>query len=685
MCSPLAAALVAVLFLSPVAARGQCDGISDCVLVWSDEFSGSAVDPAKWEFQTGDGSQFGIPGWGNNELQWYQSSNATVASGALTIQARQQSVGGKSYTSARLRSRGKADFLYGRFEMRARLPVGKGIWPAFWMLPSDTSIYGVWAASGEIDIVESIGGDNIYGTIHYGGTFPDNIYSGSVTSLPTGTAGEFHVYAVEWEPTEIRWYVDGQLYGTKSTWYSTAGAYPAPFDVDFHLLLNLAVGGNFPGNPDGSTVFPQAYVVDYVRVYQQAPPNPQLAAQCAAAKAKLAGKYARCTTGALFRAIRKGEAVDADRLAHCTVKLEGGFARAELKNGLSCAAGGGAAVVLGDVDACIQDVATALGGVPGAVGATASCRSGKLRDSGKYADCRFGATAKALRTAAAPDFTRCVGKLSTSWNRLEDSVARPCATSGDFGEVQAGLDACHQGVVAVLDGPNCGDGILDADEECDDGNSASGDGCSSRCLLQAEYRQDFESLAPASGSALADDGWVVYGNVFHATTGSWIYGYGTNPAPNGTGAFCSVATGQGGAPQGSRQVVVFSDYNNGDHGNGRVIEANVFRERLIGAADVGKTFELSFDAKRGDLAGASTALAFIKTLDPGAGYATTNVVTQNTTAIPTTWDRYTISLDIDAGLEGQLLQYGFSNRARNYEASGVFYDNVALVRKPTVP
>jgi cysteine-rich repeat protein len=685
MYTSLVAALAALIFLSPAAARGQCDQIPDCVVVWSDEFAGSAVDPAKWEFQTGDGSQFGIPGWGNNELQWYQSSNASVANGALTIQARQQAVGGKAYTSARLRSLGKADFLYGRFEMRARLPVGKGMWPAFWMLPSDTSIYGVWAASGEIDIMESTGGDQIHGTIHYGGSFPDNVYSGSVTSLPTGTADEFHVYAAEWEPTEIRWYVDGQLYGTKTNWYSSAAAYPAPFDVDFHLLLNLAVGGNFPGNPDGSTVFPQDYVIDYVRVYQQAPADPEQAAQCAAAKSKLAGKYARCTTGALFRAIRKGEAADAERLARCAAKLENGFARVELKNGASCAAGGDAATVLGDIDACVQDAATDLGGVPGPGAATASCHSGKLRDAGKYADCRFGATAKGLRRTVAPDFTRCVSKFAASWNRLEDSVSKPCATNGDLAGIQAGLDGCHGAIVAVLDGPNCGDGVVDADEECDDGNTASGDGCSSLCLLQAEYRQDFESLTAASGSALADDGWVVYGNVFNGTTGAWIYGYGTNPAPNGTGAFCSVATGQGGVPQGSRQMVVFSDYNNGDHGNGRVIESNVFRERFIGAADVGKTVELTFDAKRGDLSGVSTAQAFIKTLDPDAGYATTNVVVQNTTSIATTWHGYTIELEIDASLEGQLLQYGFSNRARNYEASGVYYDNVALLRTPTVP
>ncbi len=248
-----------------------CFTLPDYELVWADEFDGSAVDPSKWEFQLGDGSQFGIPGWGNNELQWYTANNATVANGVLTIQAREESVGPFNYTSSRLRSLGRGDWTYGRFEMRARLPVGQGMWPAFWLFSSDPSIYGTWAACGEIDIMESSGGnpEQIFGTIHYGGTAPGNELSGSSTRLPTGTATDFHEYAIEWLDDEIRWCLDGKLYATRTDWYSTGGPYPAPFDVDFHLLLNLAVGGNFPGDPDGSTVFPQNYVIDYVRVYQQ--------------------------------------------------------------------------------------------------------------------------------------------------------------------------------------------------------------------------------------------------------------------------------------------------------------------------------------------------------------------------------------------------------------------------------
>jgi beta-glucanase (GH16 family) len=253
----------------------QCALVTNCTLVWSDEFDGTAVDTNKWEFMIGDGSAYGIPGWGNNELQFYTANNATLANGALTITAREEAMGGLNYTSARLRTLNKGDWTYGRFEMRAKLPVGQGMWPAFWML-SSVPDYGGWAASGEIDIMESIGSnpEQIFGTLHYGGEFPDNVYSGSGTFLPAGTAQDWHEYAIEWQLGEIRWYLDDQLYATQNNWYSTAAPFPAPFDVNFHLLLNLAVGGNFPGNPDGTTVFPQAYVIDYVRVYGDLPVEP---------------------------------------------------------------------------------------------------------------------------------------------------------------------------------------------------------------------------------------------------------------------------------------------------------------------------------------------------------------------------------------------------------------------------
>lgn len=270
--APLPALTLLVLLIGTVPpASAQCADLPGCVLVWSDEFAGSEVDLSKWTFQLGDGTDVGLPpGWGNNELQFYLADNATVAGGFLTITAREESVGGSSYTSARMRSLGKGDWTFGRMEMRARMPIGQGIWPAFWMLPSDSS-YGTWAASGEIDIVEYIGSQpyRIFGTIHYGGSWPGNVFSSTDYVLPSGTFhDDFHVFAVEWELGEIRWYVDDVPFATRNNWFSTGGPFPAPFDVDFHVLLNLAVGGNLPGPPNAATVFPQDYVIDYVRVYQ---------------------------------------------------------------------------------------------------------------------------------------------------------------------------------------------------------------------------------------------------------------------------------------------------------------------------------------------------------------------------------------------------------------------------------
>jgi beta-glucanase (GH16 family) len=242
-------------------------------LVWADEFDGGALDTTRWEAQLGDGCP-GLCGWGNNELEWYQAENATVEAGFLTITAKEEEAGGRSYTSARIRTRTRGDWTYGRFVIRARLPIGKGIWPAIWMLPTDPSIYGTWAASGEIDIMEYVGDKptEVLGTLHYGGSWPDNQYTTNTYTQDSGRFDEdFHEFALEWEPDSIRWYVDDVLYATQTSWFSTGGAFPAPFDVDFHLILNVAVGGNLPDNPDATTVFPQALVVDYARVYQVNP------------------------------------------------------------------------------------------------------------------------------------------------------------------------------------------------------------------------------------------------------------------------------------------------------------------------------------------------------------------------------------------------------------------------------
>jgi len=244
-------------------------------LVWRDEFNAAQLDPESWFFEAGDGSQYGNPGWGNTELQWYLPNSAQLENDSLVITARHEVSNGKNYTSARLHTRDRFAFRYGRVEARIRLPAGQGIWPAFWLLPQD-NVYGRWAASGEIDIMEAVnlgvaGNNTVHGTIHYGGATPGNLYSGGEYLVPMDATSNFHEYAIEWDPTEIRWYVDDVLYSMKDAWSSTGADYPAPFDQHFYILLNVAVGGNWPGSPDASTVFPETMEVDYVRVYSGEP------------------------------------------------------------------------------------------------------------------------------------------------------------------------------------------------------------------------------------------------------------------------------------------------------------------------------------------------------------------------------------------------------------------------------
>lgn len=255
-------------------------------LVWSDEFDGAQLDPETWFFESGDGANFvgdggiqGLPsGWGNNELQWYLPDNAQIENGVLQITARRETVGDFGYTSARITTRDRFAFKYGRIEASIKLPSGQGLWPAFWLLSQD-SPYGSWAATGEIDILEAVnldgqpgpggvgGGNNIFGTIHYGGVFPANQFS-SVDYTPSeDVTGSFNTYALEWDEFEMRWYFNGVLYAVQNSWFSTAAPYPAPFDQPFHILLNLAVGGNLPGAPNGSTPFPATMEVDWIRVY----------------------------------------------------------------------------------------------------------------------------------------------------------------------------------------------------------------------------------------------------------------------------------------------------------------------------------------------------------------------------------------------------------------------------------
>jgi hypothetical protein len=192
------------------------------------------------------------------------------------------------------------------------------------------------------------------------------------------------------------------------------------------------------------------------------------------------------------------------------------------------------------------------------------------------------------------------------------------------------------------------------------------------------YTQDFESLVAADPAALDNDGWFVFGNVYLSDGTTYEYGYGPFPAPNYNLAFCQIVQLEGGVDQGAQQLSVFSDYENVDHGAGKIIESNVYREWTVDAGDVGSTWCFQFQAKMGNLVEPSTAAAFIKTLDPNAGYNLTNLITRDMTTIPTTWAGYTLFIHIDSSLVGQILQIGFLNRASNYVSSGIFYDNLVF-------
>lgn len=233
-------------------------------LVWHDEFDGPEIDAANWTHETGG------HGWGNGENQYYTDAadNAFIEDGKLVIQALEQNILGKRFTSARLITKGKVEVTYGRIEARIQIPTGQGIWPAFWMLGNDIDQIS-WPYCGEIDIMENIGSEPgiIHGTLHGPGYSGGNGVGKSYT-LPNGRpfADDFHVYAIEWEPAAIRWYVDDMLYNTV-----TADDLPGDwvYDHPFFILLNVAVGGRWPGPPDNTTVFPQRMTVDYVRVYER--------------------------------------------------------------------------------------------------------------------------------------------------------------------------------------------------------------------------------------------------------------------------------------------------------------------------------------------------------------------------------------------------------------------------------
>ncbi len=260
--------------LIPLSAGDSVSSYTEEDLVWKDDFSGNKLNMNDWNYEYHD------KGWVNNELQSYIDSekNIYVKDGYLVIQALKETAadGSVTYTSGRVNTQNKHDYTYGKFEARLKVPAGKGFLPAFWMMSTDENLYGQWPKCGEIDIMEVLGDktNENHGTLHFGE--PHTQRQGTYALSSGDFSKEFHVYSCEWEPGEIRFYIDGNLYYTTKDWFTKKAGfgevtYPAPFDQNFYMILNLAVGGNWPGNPDETTKFDAnaQLVVDYVKVYQK--------------------------------------------------------------------------------------------------------------------------------------------------------------------------------------------------------------------------------------------------------------------------------------------------------------------------------------------------------------------------------------------------------------------------------
>ena len=234
--------------------------------VWEDNFDqNGAPDPGKWTFEIG-GS-----GWGNNEQQYYSTNNATVQDGNLSITAKKELSNGRSYTSSRIITKGRGDFQYGRFEMRAKLPKGRGTWPAFWLLPTE-NYYGIWPSSGEMDVMEHVGFDanRVHSSIHCSAYNHSRGNQKTSARVVPGAVDGFHTYRLDWTPYAIKGFVDGEQYFEFVN--ENKGFTAWPFNRPYYMILNLAVGGNWGGAQGiDDNAFPTSYVVDYVRVYKMIP------------------------------------------------------------------------------------------------------------------------------------------------------------------------------------------------------------------------------------------------------------------------------------------------------------------------------------------------------------------------------------------------------------------------------
>ena len=275
--------ILSLILLFPFIPVKKIDAATNWNLVWSDEFDKSSLDSSNWTAEIGTGSN----GWGNNELQYYtnRTENLQVTGGNLVITARKENYGGKNYTSARIKSQGLRNFTYGKIEARIKLPTGQGLWPAFWMLGSNFSTAG-WPYCGEIDIMERVNTNSfVNGTVHWDA----NGYASYGRESGYIDFSGYHVYSVEWDSNYIRWFVDGVQFN--EFYIANGTGNTEEFQRPHFILLNLAVGGNWPGSPNSQTPFPSQMLVDYVRVYQATAPTSIVSGGIYTLTAKCSNKF----------------------------------------------------------------------------------------------------------------------------------------------------------------------------------------------------------------------------------------------------------------------------------------------------------------------------------------------------------------------------------------------------------
>ena len=260
-------ACVSVSIVLPPLASADAQSLNGWSLVWSDEFNGASLDASKWQLELNEG---------DHGMSAYTSrpQNLYLSDGCLVLQAQKENYSGKPYTSTQISSRNKGHWKYGRFDIRAKLPYGKGLWPAIWMMPNNPA-YGGWPRSGEIDIMENLGDNTqlLYSTLHYG---TSNQMSQGTDTAPANQSlsDSFHVYTMIWDTNSFAFYLDSaHNYWNCGKWSPNNVAYPKPFDQTFFMMFDLAVGGSWGGPPDNSTVFPQKMLVDWIRVYRRQKPS----------------------------------------------------------------------------------------------------------------------------------------------------------------------------------------------------------------------------------------------------------------------------------------------------------------------------------------------------------------------------------------------------------------------------